>query len=296
MIHKAVIPAAGLGTRFLPATKALPKEILPVVDRPVIEYAVAEARDSGADDVILVLSPGKELLLRHFEPDPELESWLRERGKENLIPAVRGVADGITVRSVMQEKPLGLGHAVLMAREAVGDEAFACLLPDDIFTGVRPAIAQMVEVHERLGCSVLGVRRVPRHTMGRYGAIKFSRQEGNVYTVEDMVEKPKPEEAPSDLAMMGRYVLSPRIFDALERTERGAGGEIQLTDGIKNLIAEEQVVAIELEADYFDVGTVPGFLKTAIAFGRARPEMREELENYLEELLQSPPDRPAPTH
>jgi len=295
VVRKAVIPAAGLGTRFLPATKVLPKEILPVVDRPVIEYAVTEARDSGATDVILVLSPGKELVLKHFDRNPALELWLRERGKEKLIPAVRG-AEGLKVRSVLQEDPLGLGHAVLQARRAVGNEVFACLLPDDIFTGAKPAIAQMIAVHERFGCSVLAVRRVPRSTIGRYGAIKYSRHEGSVYFVEDVVEKPDPAEAPSDLAMLGRYVLTPSIFAALKATKPGAGHEIQLTDGVRSLLPEEQVVAVELESDYFDVGTIPGFLKTSIAFGRARPEFREELETYLEELLQGPPDRPAPTH
>jgi UTP--glucose-1-phosphate uridylyltransferase len=295
-VKTAVIPAAGLGTRFLPATKVLPKEILPVVDRPVIEYAVNEARDSGITHVVLVLSPGKDLLLRHFEPAPELESFLTERGKQQQLEQVRAIGGGITVEAVIQTEPLGLGHAVLMAREGVGDHYFTGLLPDDIFTGERPVLAQMLEVHERHRCTVLAVRRVPRQTISRYGAIKYSRNEGPVYFVEDVVEKPSVDEAPSELAIMGRYVLSPRIFAALDRTGRGAGGEVQLTDGVRNLLADEPVVALEFEADYFDVGTIPGFLKTSIAFGRARPEFREEIEAYLEQLLESPPDRPTPTH
>jgi UTP--glucose-1-phosphate uridylyltransferase len=234
--------------------------------------------------------------MRHFEPAPELEGYLKERGKEDLLAGVRDSTRGTTVTSVLQPEPLGLGHAVLTARDAIGEETFAGLLPDDIIRGAKPVIAQMLEVHDRYQCTVLAVRRVPRHTIGRYGAIKFSQQEGRVYTLEDVVEKPDPDEAPSDLAILGRYILTPAIFPALERTERGAGGEIQLTDGIKQVIREERAVALEFEGDYFDVGTIPGFLKTSIALGRARPEMREELETYLRQLLESPPDRPAPTH
>jgi UTP--glucose-1-phosphate uridylyltransferase len=270
--------------------------MLPVVDRPVIEYAVEEAAASGISEVVMVLSPGKELIVRHFQPAPELERFLQERGKGDLLEAVRRSSQGPRVSSVLQAEPLGLGHAVLTARDAIGEVAFACLLPDDIIRGPRPVIAQMIEVHERFNCSVLAVRRVPRETIGRYGSIKFSRSEGNVFFVEDVVEKPDPAAAPSDLAMLGRYVLSPGVFTALEGTEPGAGGEVQLTDGVRGLLGNEQVVAIEFEGDYFDVGTIPGFLKTSIALGRANPAMREEIEAYLQQLIQSPPDRPAPTH
>ncbi len=295
MIRKSVIPAAGLGTRFLPATKVLPKEILPVVDKPVIEWGVEEARSAGAEEVVLVLSPGKEILLKHYEPNPELEHYLEERGKLDLLERVRAITAGVRIIEVIQAEPLGLGHAVLQAREAVGDEFFTCLLPDDIFVAGKSVLAQMVAVHERVGCSVLAVRRVPREHIGRYGSIAFSGQDGNLYTLTDMVEKPKPEEAPSDLAIMGRYLLSPRIFEALATTSRGAGGEIQLTDGIKALLQTEKVVALEFEGDYFDVGTIAGWLKSSIALGRARPEFREDIDAYLRELLASPPDHPPPT-
>jgi UTP--glucose-1-phosphate uridylyltransferase len=294
-IRKSVIPAAGLGTRFLPATKVLPKEILPVVDRPVIEWGVEEARLAGAEEVVLVTSAGKEVLLKHYQPNLELEHYLEERGKDEMLEKVRAISAGVKVTEVIQQEPLGLGHAVLTAREAIGDEFFTGLLPDDIFVAEHPVLAQMVAVHEIYECSVLAVRRVPRESIGRYGAIKYSRQEGNVYHVEDMVEKPKPEEAPSELAIMGRYVLSPAVFDSLERTERGAGGEIQLTDGIKGLLATERVVALEFTGDYFDVGTIAGWLKSSIALARKRPEFREDIESYLRALLESPADRPPPT-
>ena len=295
MISRAVIPAAGLGTRFLPATKVLPKEILPLVDRPVIEFAVDEARSAGMTDITLVTSPGKDLLMRHFEPSPELESYLQARGKSEMLEKIRAVAAGVHLTEVTQREPLGLGHAVLQAESAVGDQYFGCLLPDDVFLGGAPVLKQMVDVHQRYGCSVLAVRKVPPENIGRFGSIKIGSQEGNVYEVADLVEKPKPEEAPSDLAMMGRYILSPAIFEALRRTERGAGGEIQLTDGIKNLLGQDKVVALQYSADYFDVGTIPGWLKTSIALGRARPDFREEIEAYLRLLLESPADHPPPT-
>src|SRR5258708_22770971 len=229
-MRKAVIPAAGLGTRFLRATKVLPKEILPVVDRPVIEYAIEEAARAGLTEVVLVLSPGKEdLLIRHLEPAPGLEQELLRRGKLDLLEGVRASASGMAVATVVKEQPHGLGDAVLTARDAVGDEPFAGLLPDDIIRGPVPVIGQMLEVHARYGCTVLAVRQVPRESIGRYGAIKFSGSEEGVYFVEDVVEKPDPSEAPSDLAILGRYVLTPGIFGALERTERGAGHQIQLT-------------------------------------------------------------------
>ncbi|MFN2464523.1 MAG: UTP--glucose-1-phosphate uridylyltransferase [Candidatus Dormibacteria bacterium] len=294
-VTRAVIPAAGLGTRFLPATKVLPKEILPVVDRPVIEWAVEEARDSGITDVTMIVSPGKELLVRHFEPAPDLEGYLEARNKPRQLDAVRAIGEGIRVGQVVQQEPLGLGHAVLQARDAIGDEYFAGLLPDDIIRGPRPVIAQMIDVHRKYGCTVLAVRKVPLEAIGRFGSIEVASQEGRVYRVKHLVEKPEPSEAPSDLAVMGRYILSPAIFDALERTEKGAGGEIQLTDGVMNLLGEEEVVALEFEGDYFDVGTIAGWLKTSIALARAREEFREDVDSYLRELLQAPPEKPPPT-
>ena len=295
MISKAVIPAAGLGSRFLPATKVLPKEILPLVDRPVIEWAVAEARSAGAQEVALITSPGKELLMRHFAPSPELESYLEERDKPELLEKVRAVSAGVKLTEVTQHDPLGLGHAVLQAEAVVGDQYFGCLLPDDVFLGESPVLKQMAEVHERLHCTVLAVRKVPLESIERFGSIKIGGQDGDVFEVEDLVEKPPPEEAPSDLAVMGRYILSPAIFESLRHTERGAGGEIQLTDGIKGLLGQEKVVALQYSADYFDVGTIPGWLKTSIALGRARPDFREEIEAYLRLLLESPADHPPPT-
>jgi UTP--glucose-1-phosphate uridylyltransferase len=295
VVSRAVIPAAGLGTRFLPATKVLPKEILPVVDVPVIELAVDEARAAGATDITLVTSPGKELLVRHFEPSPLLESYLESRGKLDLIEKIRGIGASVRVGEVTQAEPLGLGHAVLQAEEAVGDEYFGCLLPDDVYRGQVPVLKQLVDVHEKYGCTVLAVRKVPRENIERYGCIKIASQDGGVYEVADLVEKPKAAEAPSDMAVMGRYVLSPAIFDALRQTQPGAVDEIQLTDGIRGLLGHEKVVALEYKADYFDVGTIAGWLKTSIALGRARPEFREEIEAYLALLMESPADHPPPT-
>jgi UTP--glucose-1-phosphate uridylyltransferase len=233
--------------------------------------------------------------MRHFEPAPELERHLEERGKHDLLEKVRDIGRGVTVSQVLQEEPLGLGHAVLQTRGEIGDEFFACLLPDDIIVGAKPVIAQMIEVHQRYGCTVLAVRRVPRETIGRYGSIEIESQDGRVYHVRSLVEKPDPAAAPSDLAVLGRYVLSPGIFEALEHTQKGSGGEIQLTDGVMNLLAGEKVVALEFEGDYFDVGTIPGWLKTSIALGRARPEYREDLDAYLRALLEAPADHPPPT-
>ena len=295
VITKAVIPAAGLGSRFLPATKVLPKEILPIVDRPVIEWAVEEARAAGVEEVVLITSPGKELLMRHFAPSPLLERYLEDRDKTELLERVRAIGGGARLTQVTQEEPLGLGHAVLQAEATVGDQFFGGLLPDDVFGASSPILKQMVGVHERYQCTVLAVRQVPRESIGRFGAIKVGGQDGDVFEVEDLVEKPRPELAPSDLAVMGRYILSPTIFEALKRTDRGEGGEIQLTDGVKNLLGEERVVALRYSGDYFDVGTIPGWLKTSIALGRARPEFRQEIEDYLRALLESPPDRPPPT-
>ncbi len=266
-----------------------------MIDRPVIELAVDEARRSGITNVTLITSPGKELLLRHFQAAPDLERYLEERDKADLLQRVRAVAGGLELNAVTQEQPLGLGHAVLQAEAAMGDQFFGCLLPDDVFVGPSPVLKQMIDVHEQHQCTVLAVRRVPIESITRFGSIKIGAQEGNVYEVADLVEKPTVDEAPSDLAVMGRYVLSPAVFEALRRTERGAGGEIQLTDGVKNLLGHEKVVALQYEGDYFDVGTIPGWLKTSIALARARPEFRDEIEGYLRRLLDSPPDRPPPT-
>ena len=295
MISRAVIPAAGLGTRFLPATRVLPKEILPVVDRPVIELAVDEARAAGMTEVILVTSPGKDLLMRHFESSPELESYLEARGRAEVLDGIRAVAAGVHLTEVIQRQPLGLGHAVLQAESAVGGQAFGCLLPDDVFLAESPILKQMVAAHQKYGCTVLAVRKVPLDSIGRFGSIKIGGQEGDVYEVADLVEKPEPQEAPSDLAVMGRYVLTPAIFEALRRTDPGAGGEIQLTDGVKVLLEHEKVVALEYSGDYFDVGTIAGWLKTSIALGRARPEFREEIEAYLRLLLESSAEHPPST-
>lgn len=288
MIRRAVIPAGGLGTRLLPATKVLPKELFPVIDRPVIEYTVAEARDSGAREITMVITPGKEILLRHFQRAAELEGWLGRKGKSERLVRLRSVGRGVSIKSVIQDQPLGLGHAVLSARAAMGGEPFACLLPDDIFVAAEPAIAQLIAVYMRLHCTVLGVKRIPFEEIGGYGSIKYVERNDGTFQVEDLFEKQGPEEAPSNLGIVGRYVLTPGIFDALERTTPGIGGELQLTDGIKALLGVEPVVAVELTGDHFEVGSVAGFLKATIGLGYARADLRPDLEALMRAVLEPP--------
>lgn len=268
-VRHCVIPAAGLGTRFLPATKAVPKELLPVLDRPVIEWAAAEAVAAGATDLVLVLAEGKESIANHLLPDPGLERLLEDRGKRRELEAVRRAGRMANVTVVYQAEPKGLGDAVLCAADVVGDRPFLCMLPDDLSTGAAPLLSQMWAAHERHdGNPVIAVMRVPRDEISRYGCADVDRQEGRDFHVRGLVEKPKPEEAASDLAVMGRYVLTPDIFPALRATKPGAIGEIQLTDAIAALIATRDVWALEFEGELLDVGTPKGWLATNVRLAR----------------------------
>jgi UTP--glucose-1-phosphate uridylyltransferase len=283
-IRKAVFPAAGLGTRFLPATKAQPKEMLPIVDKPIIQYGVEEAVAAGIDQIIVVTGRDKRAIVDHFDISFELEHYLKDRGKTRELQLVRKISDLVDITYIHQKEPLGLGHAVLMAKDLVGNEPFAVFLADDIIRSQTPAIKQMMEVFGPRQASVLALQRVAPEQVSRYGVVKVGKSDGRVHEVVDMVEKPDPEKAPSNLAILGRYILKPSIFSILETTHEGVGGEIQLTDALRTLAQHEQVLGLEFEGTYHDVGTVSGFLKTSIAFALERPGLREELLSYLESL------------
>jgi UTP--glucose-1-phosphate uridylyltransferase len=283
-IRKAVFPAAGLGTRFLPATKAQPKEMLPIVDKPIIQYGVEEAVAAGIDQIIVVTGRDKRAIVDHFDISFELEHYLKDRGKTRELQLVRKISDLVDITYIHQKEPLGLGHAVLMAKDVVGNEPFAVFLADDIIRSHTPAIKQMMDVFAPRQASVLALQRVEPGQVSRYGIVKVGTSDGRIHEVVDMVEKPDPEKAPSNLAILGRYILKPSIFGILETTHEGVGGEIQLTDAIRTLAQQEQVLGLEFEGTYHDVGTVSGFLKTSIAFALERPGLREELLSYLESL------------
>jgi UTP--glucose-1-phosphate uridylyltransferase len=267
-IRHCVVPAAGLGTRFLPATKVLPKEMLPVVDRPVIEWAIEEAMAAGATEMVLVIADGKELIQAHFERQPELELVLERRGKSAELAAVRHSQELAQICYVLQEKPLGLGHAVLCAADVVGDNPFLCMLPDDLSYAPTPILAQLRRAWDEVQTPVLALMRVPGDEISRYGCATVAERRGRLHRVTAVVEKPKPGEAQSDLAIMGRYVLSPEIFDALRRTPPGEGGEIQLTDGIAKLLESGEVWGLEFEGELLDVGTPEGWLTTNVRLAR----------------------------
>ena len=273
-IRKVVFPAAGLGTRILPATAVLPKELLPIVDKPIIQYGVEEAVAAGLSQIVLVNSPGKRMLEDHFGRHAALDALLARRGKSALLDGLRRLAAGIELSTALQDEPLGLGHAVLVSRERVGDEPFAVVLSDDVIDADPPALAQMLAVFARVDGPVLLVERVPREAVGRYGVIAGEALGDGVHRVTDLVEKPAPEDAPSDLAIIGRYVLTPDVYPALERTAQGLGGEIQLTDGLRRLLAERPIFAVELDGVRHDAGNKPGYLRAILHFARKHPELR----------------------
>ena len=284
-LRTAVFPAAGLGTRILPATKAFPKELLPLVDRPLIQYGVEEAARSGLRRIILVTSPGNVMTGAHFEPNPGLEALLAERGKTDALEVIRSLSDLAEVTTIHQDQPLGLGHAVLVAKAQVGEEPFAVVLPDDIIDADPPALRQMIDVYTEHGGPVLLVERVPRETVQRYGVIDAAPLQDGIYRVRDLVEKPPPDKAPSDLAIVGRYILTPDVFGVLEQTGRDAGGEIQLTDGLRRLARERPLYACELRGVRHDAGTTLGFLKAAIHFALKRPDLEPALREFLQTAI-----------
>lgn len=283
-VRKAVFPAAGLGTRFLPATKAQPKEMLPLVDKPIIQYGIEEAVASGVDNIILVTGRGKNAIEDHFDVSMELETFLDARGKHEQLEEVRKISNLINFAYVRQGEPLGLGHAVLVTEALVGDEPFAVILGDDVIDADPPAIKQLVDVFERLKGPVLAVERVPRDQISNYGVIAFdpATSLGNgIYQVTDLVEKPAPEDAPSDLAIIGRYVLTPDIFPALASMKSDRTGEIQLTNGLRELLKTRPIYACEVKGVRHDTGNKLGYLKAVVYFALRRPDLANQFRAYL---------------
>ena len=288
-IRKAVLPVAGLGTRFLPATKAQPKEMLPVVDKPLVQYAVEEVSDSGIPMVIFVTGRGKQAIENHFDVSAELEQELTGRGKEGLRRQMRSIAKLLRIAYVRQQVARGLGHAVLTARDLVDEEPFAVLLSDDVIMSEVPCLKQMMEVFERYGRSVVAIQRVDRRSVGSYGVIRGhlvqdGRWHRRLYRIEDMVEKPEPRKAPSNLAVIGRYILTPAIFKAINSTKPGAGGEIQLTDGLRKLLETEPVYGYVFEGKRYDAGDKLGFLQATVQVALQRPDLGPAFRKYLKSL------------
>ena len=286
-VRKAVFPAAGLGTRFLPATKAQPKEMLPLVDKPIIQYGVEEALAAGCDQIIIVTGRGKSAIEDHFDVSYELEKMLEERGKTDLLQIVRQISDLIHIAYVRQKEALGLGHAVLTARELVGNEPFAVLLADDVIDAEVPCLKQLMNVFEKVQCSVLATQVVEGPGISAYGVLDAKPvpgSNGKLYEVSNLVEKPRAEDAPSNLAVIGRYILTPTVFETLSDLKAGAGGELQLTDGLRALLQKEKIYGYVFEGKRHDTGDKLGFLKATVEFALKRPDLGEPLRQYLKTL------------
>jgi UTP--glucose-1-phosphate uridylyltransferase len=286
-VRKAVFPAAGLGTRFLPATKAQPKEMLPLVDKPIIQYGVEEAVAAGCDQIIIVTGRGKQAIEDHFDVSYELEKMLEERGKTDLLKIVRQISDLIHIAYVRQKEALGLGHAVLTARELVGNEPFAVLLADDVIDAEVPCLKQLMNVFEKTQCSVLATQVVEGPGISAYGVLEgkpVPGSNGKLYEVLSLVEKPRPEDAPSNLAVIGRYLLTPTVFETLADIKAGAGGELQLTDGLRALLQKEKIYGYVFDGKRHDTGDKLGFLKATVEFALKRPDLGGPLRQYLKSL------------
>ncbi|WP_088041621.1 UTP--glucose-1-phosphate uridylyltransferase GalU [Bacillus sp. EAC] len=285
-VKKAIIPAAGLGTRFLPATKAMPKEMLPIVDKPTIQYIIEEAIESGIEDIIIVTGKGKRAIEDHFDHSFELEQNLFDKGKFDLLTEVQKSSQMVDIHYIRQKEPKGLGHAIWCARKFIGNEPFAVLLGDDIVQAEKPCLKQMIEKYDAHQASIIGVKTVPNEDVSRYGIVDGVLISNDLYKISNLVEKPNKEDAPSNLAIMGRYILNPRIFEILNSQEPGAGGEIQLTDAIKGLNQYEDVYAYDFEGVRYDVGEKIGFIKTMTEFALQRDELKDELLKYLSDLVE----------
>ncbi len=283
-VRKAVIPAAGLGTRFLPATKAQPKEMLPIVDKPTIQYIIEEAAAAGIEDIIVVTGRNKRSIEDHFDRSIELEMELEKDGKEEMLSMVRDIPEIANIHFIRQKQPLGLGHAVLTASHFIGNEPFAVMLGDDVVISKKPCLQQMIEVFDEYQTSIVGVQKVSDDVVDKYGIVNGKLVDENVYKVKGLVEKPKKEDAPSNIAILGRYILTPEIFGYLETQEKGAGGEIQLTDAMRRLSMEQAMYAYVFKGHRYDVGSKIGFLQANIEFALRNPEIRDDLKAYLDLL------------
>jgi UTP--glucose-1-phosphate uridylyltransferase len=289
-VTKAVFPVAGLGTRFLPATKSVPKEIMTLVDRPLIQYAIDEARAAGIKEFIFVTSRGKSALEDYFDLAPELEASLRKKGKQDLLDVLKTTnMDSGAIAYIRQHKALGLGHAVWCAKRLIANEPFAVILPDDVIAAEKPCLQQMVEAYEETGGCMVAAMEVPRDKTGAYGVLDVKEDMGEKVSIAGMVEKPRPEDAPSNLAVIGRYILTPKVLQTLNKRRSGAGGEIQLTDAIAEEIEQDRpVYGYRFRGQRFDCGSKAGFLQATVAFGLAREDLREEFSAYLEEMVSLP--------
>jgi UTP--glucose-1-phosphate uridylyltransferase len=286
-IRKAVFPAAGLGTRFLPATKAQPKEMLPLVDKPIIQYAVEEAVNSGLENLVIITGRGKNAIEDHFDVSYELEKILEERGKSGLLKLVRAVSEMVHIAYVRQKEALGLGHAILVARNFVNEEPFAVLLGDDVIVADVPCIRQMMDIYDRYQTSIVALMEVPPEETSRYGIVKarsLPEGDGRLFEVLDMVEKPLQGEAPSNLAIIGRYILTPHIFEALGNTQRGSGGELQLTDGLHQMLGTQRILAYKFQGKRYDAGDKLGFLQATVEFALKNDEVGPAFRSYLKSL------------
>lgn len=279
-VKKAVIPAAGLGTRMLPATKSIPKELLPVVNKPLIHYIIEEIIEAGIEEIIFVISKGKEAILDYFDIDRELENFLSERNKRDILNSIKSLSRMIDVVSVRQKQPLGLGHAVLTAKDIVGNEPFAVVLPDDIVNAKKGCLSQLMDVYNKEGSTVIALERIPEKDSVKYGIVKATKFHGQTWKIEDLVEKPAPEVAPSNLAVIGRYILPPEVLQILQDTKPGKGAEIQLTDALR-VIAQHSLLGYEFSGKRYDLGNPRGFLEANIAFGMKRAELREAIRGFL---------------
>jgi UTP--glucose-1-phosphate uridylyltransferase len=284
-VRKAIIPAAGLGTRFLPATKAQPKEMLPIVDKPTIQYIVEEAIDSGIQDIIIISGRNKRTIEDHFDKSYELEEELNKKGNQDHLNLVRDISNLVDIHNIRQKEPKGLGHAIYCAKSFIGNEPFAVLLGDDIVDSEVPCLRQMIDVYNEYKTTVLGVQHVPQEDVSKYGIVSCKAVDDRVFKVKDLVEKPDREHAPSDIAILGRYIITPRIFDYLENAVPGKGGEIQLTDALKNLIGTEAIYAYDFVGKRYDVGHRLGFLEATVEFALKRDDLKDDFRQYLKKLM-----------
>lgn len=284
-IRKAIIPAAGLGTRFLPATKAQPKEMLPIVDKPTLQYIIEEAIASGIEEILIITGRNKTSIENHFDKSVELELELEKKGKTELLEMVRDISDMVNIHYIRQKEPLGLGHAVGCAKSFIGNEPFAVLLGDDIIDSEEPCLAQLIRAYEETNSIILGVQSVDKNDVYKYGIIDIESKDDRLYKVRDMVEKPNVSEAPSNVAILGRYILTPDIFEILEKQEPGKGGEIQLTDAIEYMLKSHHIYAYEFIGNRYDVGDKLGFIKATIDFALKREELRDDLLEILKNKL-----------